>query len=76
MEIRTAMNIDAKDRKAGFRKYQSTVSVEEKIMQLYAMQRRYLAISKAAIAGGLKKPSDDFLRASRLMESVTDTKIS
>jgi len=68
MEIHTAMNIDARDHKTGFRKRQSTASVEERILQLYAMQRRYLAISKAAIASGLKKPSVDFLRASRLLE--------
>ncbi|MEP7214225.1 MAG: hypothetical protein ABI791_14195 [Acidobacteriota bacterium] len=53
--------------KTVFRMRQDAVPVEEKIRQLLAMQRRHMAISKAAIDSGLKKPSDEFIRARRLL---------
>lgn len=53
--------------KGAFRKRQQGAGIEEKIRQLYAIQQRYIALSEAAIANGLKKPSKEFLRARRLL---------
>lgn len=53
--------------KTAYRMRQAALPVEEKIRQLLAMQRRYLAISKVAVDSGLKKPSDEFIRALRLL---------
>ena len=51
-----------KDTKAAFRKSQKERSVEDKIQQLYAMQDRYLAISRAAILSGIKRDDREYRR--------------
>jgi hypothetical protein len=61
-----------KDTKAGFRKSQKGKSVEEKIQQLYAMQDRYLAISRAAIQAGMKRDDREYRRACRLLGRNVD----
>lgn len=53
--------------KNAYRDRQKGTSTEERIRQLYAMQERYLAVSRAAIKSGFKKPSDEFIRACKLM---------
>jgi len=61
------MSEDVKKLKSNYRRKQENTSVEERIRQLYAMQQRYLAISREAIKSGLKKPSEEFTRACRLL---------
>jgi|GEM_PF-5827954 len=53
--------------KSDFRERQRAVSVEDRIRQLYAMQERYLAISRAAISGGLKRDDREYRKACRLL---------
>jgi hypothetical protein len=61
-----------KDTKAAFRKSQKERSVEDKIQQLYAMQDRYLAISRAAILSGIKRDDREYRRACRLLGRSID----
>jgi len=57
-----------KEMKLQFRSRQKNLSVEEKIRQLYAMQKRYLLLSEVAVKNNLKKPSAEYERACRLLK--------